>query len=165
MGQCCAYTPQTDGTLQNIFTSSLRCFFFDEKKRLTTTTCLPAFIRRGLFICLCISIKLLEFIFTTYLRFNTTMHGHANPRRRELLHLIHKQFFSICVIQVVQMSENIISQLMGFYLSAALLLPCLSWFSLISFFKMTSKQHFVHRTNNQTCSCLYCFLHSVKCAS
>lgn len=53
---------------------------------------------------------------------------------------------------------------MGFYLSAALLLPRLSWFSLISFFKMTSKQRFVLCTNNQISSCLYCFIHSVKCA-
>lgn len=89
----CIYTSDWWNTAEYLHLLIGLFFFFDEKKRLTTTTCLPAFIRRGLFICLCISIKLLEFIFTTYLRFNTTMHGHANPRRRELLHLIHKQFF------------------------------------------------------------------------
>lgn len=53
---------------------------------------------------------------------------------------------------------------MGFYLSAALVLPHLSWFSLISFFKLTSKQCFVLRTNNPISSCLYCFIQPVKCA-
>lgn len=59
-------------------------------------------------------------------------------------------------------SENIISQLMGFYFSAALVLPRSSWFSLISFFKMTSKQRIVLGANNQISSCLYCFMHTMK---
>lgn len=53
---------------------------------------------------------------------------------------------------------------MEFYLSAALVLPRLSWFSLISFFKMTSKQHFVLCTDNQSSCCLYCLLQLVKYA-
>lgn len=64
---------------------------------------------------------------------------------------------------MVQLSENIISQLMGFYLSAALLLPRLSWFSLISFFKMTSKQHLCAVLIIRS-PLVYCFTHSVKCA-
>lgn len=63
-----------------------------------------------------------------------------------------------------KMSENIISQLMRFYFGGALGLPRSSWFSLISFFKMTSKQCFVLPANNQIFSCLYCFMHTMKCA-
>lgn len=100
----------------------------------------------------------------TYLKFNTLMH--ARKSTQEFYMNCSVSFinsFLICLIQMVQLSENIISQLMGFYLSAALLLPRLSWLSLISFFKMTSKQHLCVALIIRS-PLVYCFTHSTKCA-